>query len=160
MWVARVYGRTQTLSSRHKETAGGKKKRKTATNSLPDLSYGLKSDEADWRISCTSARLGRAQWIAPSADRGGRAAAFQVQFIWQKFQRPASRERKQTLICFPASGSQRASQRPPGGCPATPAPRTRMFGLENDFATPSALLSNCPKGNYLVSFPLKENQRP
>lgn len=51
-----------------------------------------------------------------------------------------------------------ASQRPPGGCPAAPAPRTRMFGLENDFPTPSAPFSNCPRGNYLVSFPLKKTQ--
>lgn len=72
---------------------------------------------------------------------------------------PPEKENK-PLICFPANGSQRASQRPPGGCPATPAPRTRMFGLENDFATPSAPFSNCPKGNYLVSLPLKKNQEP
>lgn len=54
--------------------------------------------------------------------------------------------------------SQPASQRPPGVCPAAPAPRTRMFGLENDFPTPSAPFSNCPKGNYLVSFPLKKKR--
>lgn len=69
-----------------------------------------------------------------------------------------SGERKQTLIHFPTDGSPRARQRPPGGCPAAAAPRTRMFGLENDFATPSAPFSNCPSGNYLVSFPLKKNQ--
>lgn len=69
-----------------------------------------------------------------------------------------SGERKQMLIHFPTDGSPRARQRPPGGCAAAAAPRTRMFGLENDFATPSAPFSNCPSGNYLVSFPLKKNQ--
>ncbi|KAJ4938824.1 hypothetical protein JOQ06_028290, partial [Pogonophryne albipinna] len=44
-----------------------------------------------------------------------------VLLIWQKFQRPASGERKQTLICFHMRSSLRASQRPPGGCPAATA---------------------------------------
>lgn len=70
---------------------------------------------------------------------------------------PPEKENK-PLIHFPTNGFQWASERPPGGCPASPAPRTRMFGLENDFPTPSAPFSNCPKGNYLVSFPLKKNQ--
>ena len=79
-----------------------------------------------------------------SSGRSGRGLAF--------------RERKQTLVHFPMNGSPRASQQPPGGSPATPAPRTRMFGLENDFPTPSAPFTNCPKGNYLVSFPLNKTQ--
>lgn len=82
----------------------------------------------------------------------------QVLFIWQRFL-PPEKENK-CWSASPRSSSQWASQRPPGGCPAAPAPWTRMFGLENDFASPSALFSNCPKGNYLVSFPLKKNQEP
>lgn len=69
---------------------------------------------------------------------------------------PPSRGRRSGPL--PLLTRPRSCRRPPGGRPAAPAPRTRMFGLENDFPTPSAPFSNCPRGNYLVSFPLKKTR--
>lgn len=102
-------------------------------------------------ISCTKVRLSRRSKSLPPLP-------FRCDSSGTSFAGRPSGERKQTPIHFPGDGSPRGRQRPPGGCPAAPAPRTRMFGLENDFPTPSAPFPNCPKGNYLVSFPLKKNQ--
>lgn len=116
---------------------------------------GLPADpraDKSW-ISCTKVRLSRRSKSPPPLR-------FRCVSSGTSFRVRPSGERKQTLIHFPGDGSPRGRQRPPGGCPAAPAPRTRMFGLENDFPTPSAPFSNCPKGNYLVSFPLKKNQEP
>lgn len=85
---------------------------------------------------------------APSAD----ASAELLGLWWSCLRRSTTNAGARPCERLPAS------QRPPGGCPAAPAPRTRMFGLENDFPTPSAPFSNCPRGNYLVSFPLKKTQ--
>lgn len=82
--------------------------------------------------------------------------AFQVLFIWQRFQRPASRERKQTLICFPTKGSLWASEE---AVQSLRPIRTRMFGLENDFATPSAPFSNCPEVITLSPFHLRKKKK-
>lgn len=116
----------------------------TPSNILSDLQYWL----MQWsrRKDCLHmGALGQIQWIAPSTDCSGRAPGVQVMFIWQRFWGPASGERKQTLICFLVNGSQRASQRPPGGCPATSAPWTRMFGLENDLLLPQPLSLIAPR---------------
>lgn len=75
----------------------------------------------------------RRQRTAPPADACAELLALLV--------RPPPKE-KQTLVGLPRARLP-ANQRPPGGCPAAPAPRTRMFGLENGFPTPSAPFSNC-----------------
>lgn len=119
--------------------------RSRSSSLLPDPQW-----DKSW-ISCTKVRLSRRSKSLPPLRL--RCVSSGTSFGG----RPSG-ERKQTAIHFPGDGSPRGRQRPPGGCPAAPAPRTRMFGLENDFPTPSAPFSNCPKGNYLVSFPLKKNQ--
>lgn len=125
-----VYGLIQTFSMHHKYTDTNITFiRRTPTLPSPTPETPLRG----------------ASWRRRAADR---SLCWRVCRAAGALGRPASTEGKH----FPAS------QRPPGGCPAAPAPRTRMFGLENDFPTPLAPFSNCPKGNYLVSFPLKKTQ--
>lgn len=129
-----VYGLIQTFSMHHKYTDTNITFiRQTPTLPSPTPETLLRG--AWWR---------RERRTAPSAD-----ASAELLGLW-----PSCLHRRKTL----PRERLPASQRPPGGCPAAPAPRTRMFGLENDFPTPMAPFSNCPKGNYLVSFPLKKTQ--
>lgn len=121
--LMRVYGFVQTFSMHHKYTdTNATFMQPTPPHPIPpptSLSEGLRGGGG----SGPRPLLTRLQSCRDSA-------------------RPASTEGKQTLVGLPHARLP-ASQRPPGGCPAAPAPRSRMFGLENDFPTPSAPFSNC-----------------
>lgn len=115
----RVYGFIQTFSMHHKYTDTNATFMQPPHPPTPALSEGLRAGGGSGPLPL----LTRLQSCRDSA-------------------RPASTEGKQTPAGLPRARLP-ASQRPPGGCPAAPAPRTRMFGLENDFPTPSAPFSNC-----------------
>lgn len=117
--LVRVYGFVQTFSMHHKYTDTNATFMQPRPAHPPSPSEGQRAGGGSGPLPL----LTRLQSCRDSA-------------------RPASTEGKQTLVGLPRPWLP-ASQRPPGGCPAAPAPRTRMFGLENDFPTPSAPFSNC-----------------
>lgn len=119
--LVRVYGFVQTFSMHHKYTdtnATFMQPTPPARTPHPPL-----RGAARWRRQRT----------APPADASAELLALLL--------RPPQKENKRWSDVPRARLP--ANQRPPGGCPAAPAPQTRMFGLENDFPTPSAPFSNC-----------------